>query len=297
MPYDNNGDDLGFDGHPVGDAIQAGLLIAESDPIGDSTRFFTQVVPAGAKLETFDLHQLEDAYADRPRRKTGVVHVRDADSFIGYLAKHGLDETEVWADTKGSALVGVINAHQAAEGAAARQSDAVAGLAGHGDHRVLLELVLSKEWQTWTGLDRQWLTRQDFAEHIEDNAIDVIDPDGATMLEIAQSFQATLQADFKEAQRLSSGEVAFKYVETVQAQAGQAGEFEVPTSFTVAMSPFEGGDPVEVEAKFRYRLRAGELKVSYALTRPHDIQRQAYLDLVQAVDDGIPHPVFRGRPA
>ncbi len=281
----------------VSDAIQAGLLIAEADRIGESDRFFTQLVPAGAKLEQIDLHKLEDAYADRPRRKTGIVHVRDADSFIGYLAKHGLDETEVWADTKGSALVGVINAHQAAEGDAARQSDAVAGLAGHGDHRVLLELVLSKEWQTWTALDRQWLSRQDFAEHIEDNAIDVIRPDGATMLEIAQSFQATLQADFKEAQRLSSGEVAFKYVETVQAQAGQAGEFEVPTSFTVAMSPFEGGDPVEVEAKFRYRLRAGELKVSYALTRPHDIQRQAYLDLVQAVADGIPHPVFRGRPA
>lgn len=281
----------------VADAIQAGLLIAEADRIGESDRFFTQLVPPGAKLERIDLHQMEDAYADRPRRKTGVVHVRDADSFISYLAKHGLTETEVWADTKGSALVGVINAHQAAQGDAASQSDAVEGLAGHGDHRVLLELVLSKEWQTWTALDRQWLSRQDFAEHIEDNAIDVIDPDGATMLEIAQSFQATLNSEFKEAQRISSGEVAFKYVETVQAQAGQAGEFEVPTSFTIAMSPFEGGDPVEVEAKFRYRLRAGELKVSYALTRPHDIQRQAYLDLVQAVADSIPHPLFRGRPA
>ncbi len=281
----------------VSDAIQAGLLIAEADRIGESDRFFTQLVPAGAKLEQIDLHKLEDAYADRPRRKTGVVHVRDAESFIVYLAKHGLPETEVWADTKGSALVGVINAHQAAQGDAASQSSDVEGLAGHGDHRVLLELVLSKEWQTWNQLDRQWLSRQDFAEHIEDNAIDVIVPDGATMLEIAQSFQATLNSEFKEAQRISSGEVAFKYVETVQAQAGQAGEFEVPTSFVVAMSPFEGGDPVEVEAKFRYRLRAGELKVSYALTRPHDIQRQAYLDLVQAVADGIPHPVFRGRPA
>ncbi len=273
-------------------AVIAGIEIAGPMPIGDNDRFFTQLIPAGAKVKTFDLEDLEQKLAPHPRRKTGTVHVQDATSFIGYLAKHGLPESEVYADLARMGLVGVLNAHQEAV-----YDEAAPNLAGHGDHRVVLELVTTDAWKAWVGNDKQKMNQQQFAEFIEDRANDVVDPDAATMLEIAQSLIATTGTDFKSAHRLTDGQVKFKYEETTQARAGEAGDIEIPGQFTVAVAPFEGSPPVELIARFRYRLSSAGLAVFYALRNPQDVAREAFEAYVDTVEDSILQPLFKGRPA
>ena len=273
-------------------AVVAGIEIAGPQPLGNSDRFLTQIVPAGAKVETFDLEELEEKLAPHPRRKVGTVHVQDAESFIGYLAKHGLPESEVFADLARMALVGVVNAHQEAV-----YDEAQPNKAGHGDHRVALELVNTDAWNAWTGNDKKAMTQQAFAEFIEDRANDVVDPDAATMLEIAQSLIATTGVDFKSAHRLSDGQVKFQYEETTTARAGQQGDIEIPGSFAIAISPFEGSPPVELVARFRYRVSSGGLALFYALRNPQDVAREAFEAYVDTVEESIKQPVFKGRPA
>jgi len=169
--------------------------------------------------------------------------------------------------------------------------------AGYGDQRCILELLPTKAWATWTELDKKWLDLPTFAEHIEDNLIDIVSPDGATMLEVSQSLQATTGAEVQRAERISNGEVKFRYVETISATAGQAGEFEVPAEFIIAIAPFEGAEPTMVTARFRYRLNRGDLRLSYALVRPDDVRRDAYQAHVTEVAETITAPVFQGRPA
>lgn len=275
-------------------AVLAGINIAGPRPLDDNEqtgRFFTQVVPAGATIKVYDLDALARPLAAHPHRKTGTVYVQDADSFIGYIAKHELPCTEVYADTARQALVGVINAHAESTPAEAAENNA-----GHGDHCVALELLATPEWKTWTALDKKPLNQQQFAEHLEDNAADVIHPDAATMLEIASSLVATTGSQFKSAVRLDNGEVQFRYEEDTRATAGQSGDLDVPQRFIIAIAPFVGSDPVEIEARFRYRINAGNLTLSYALLRPEQIARQAFLDHVEAVADAINPPVFQGRP-
>lgn len=271
-------------------AIDAGVALAGPTRVTDD--LWTQTVPAGARVEQIDLRAIEDRYAEHPRRKTGTVHVQTADSFTAYLAKHGLDASEVWADPARKHLVGVINAH------AASDTSLDEGIAGHSDHRVVLELIHSPEWIAWTGNDKKWMTQQAFAEHLEDNAIDVTDPDAATMLEIAQTFHATTGTEFKSAQRLHSGEVTLVYAETTGARAGQTGDLEIPTQFTLGIPPYAGQDDAsELVARFRYRIRNGELALSYALTRPEDVARAVFDQIVATVEADITQPVYTGRPA
>lgn len=275
-------------------AVIAGIEIAGPQPIGDSDRFFTQLLPAGGNVKTIDLEALEDELAPHPRRKTGTVHVQDADSFIAYIEKHRLPGTEVFADMSRMKLVGIINAHSESSPA-----DDVEGHAGHADHRVSLELLDTDAWKAWTSKDKTKMEQVAFAEHLEDNAAEVIYPDAATMLEIAQSFQATTAADFKSAQRIDNGTVGFRYEETQTARAGQVGELEIPSAFTIGVAPFEGADKAEVIARFRYRISNGHLTLSYALLDPTGVKRQAFLDHVDAVRgalDLISVPVFQGRP-
>lgn len=279
-------------GSDIDAAILAGIELSRPTPLSEvEGRFYTQLVPAGAKVEVHDLEQMAQALADHPHRKSGTVLVHDAASFVGYIEKHGLDATEVWADQAKRQLVAVINAH--ATTIAADDE----GPAGHGDHRVALELIHSEEWVAWQVKDKTWMNQADFAEHLEDNAINVVDPDAATMLEIAESFQATRSADIKAGTRLNSGLVQIRYEETETARAGHTGEFEIPTEFTLMLRPFVGSAPVEVTARFRYRIAGGNLHLSYALLRAGDVARDSFTGIVDEVAAAVTQPVYLGRPA
>lgn len=291
MPLPSNLDRIDEGVSDTADAINAGILIGTPSPLDEEHdgRFFSVLVPPGAQHKTIDLDELREATADHPRRKRGTVHVQDAPSFVEYLAKHGQPCTEIYADPGKQKLVAVINDH-------AQATDDGTGDAGHRDHRVELELVRTKPWAAWLSKDGKQLTQQQFAEHVEDNAHDVFEPDGATMLEIAQSLYATTGSDFKSAIRLADGNVQFRYEETTTARAGEAGDLEIPLRFELLLAPFEGDDPVQVTARFRYRTRGGELSLSYALLRPEDVEYQAFLRRVEGVRDNVAYPVFLGRP-
>lgn len=272
-------------------AIAAGIALGEPRIVGPGLSVV--VVPDGGRLVEVDTNAHEDKYSAHPRRKTGTVHVQDAPSFVDYITKHGLSATEVWADTARHQLVGVINAHEESDG------QLVPGDAGHGDHRVVLELTATPAWKAWTGRDKQWMGQAEFAEHIEDNVLDVVTPDGATMLEIAQSFHATTGVTFKSATRLHSGEAQLMYEENTGASAGHKGDLEIPTRFSLAVQPYCGqGELAGIEARFRYRIRSGELLLSYALSQPDVILRNLFDEIVNTVRDGVGEDrVFHGRPS
>lgn len=264
---------------------------------GEDPRFYSVIVPAGASHETIDVERLREFDLPRPRRKHGAFRVHDAGSFVEYLNKHGLDETEVWADTTRQQLVGVLNAHQTMADVGERSALYADGRAGWADHRVSLELVRTPAWQAWTGLDRKLLGQHEFAEHLEDRLVDVVNPSGADMLELAQTFQATIGVSFESSKQLASGERQLEYKETVESRAGRRGQLSIPRDFELGLVPFEGAEAYKVTARFRYRITDGALRVGYLLDRPEDVLRLAFLDFVAAVEGQVSAPVFRGVPA
>ena len=211
---------------------------------------------------------------DNPIRKTGTRRVHTAASFVDYLADQNQGSaTKVWVDNTTFAAVAVINDHDA--------------FAGFGDHRLVLKLEATESWKAWAKADGQLLDQSTFAELIEDNAPDVVDPAAAVMLELAQSFQAKTKVDFESSQQLANGRRALQYKETVDARAGQKGEIEIPAEFKLALKPFVGTDPYAVTARFRYRINGGHLQIGYKLNRPAEVQRAAFGDIVDAIRTGL----------
>lgn len=263
-------------------------------PLDDAeARFYSLVVPAGGQLQVVDLEQHADRYRDRPRRKTGTYTVHDAPSFVAYLNKHALPETEVWADTTRAGLVAVINAHEGCNAPVGENGPE----AGWGDHRLNLNLKPTDAWTAWTQHDGKLLDQNTFAEHIETRVIDIVRPTGADMLELAQTFQATIGVSFESSKLLSSGQRQLEYRESVDAKAGRRGQLEIPKDFEIGLSPFEGAPAYKVTARFRYRITDGVLRVGYRLDRPTDVLREAFLDVVDHVATGINAPIYRGTTA
>ncbi len=245
-------------------------------------RMQVYVLNAGQRIEKVDL----DDYAARPERKTGTVLLTEAESFVEYVARHKTaDGLTLWASIDKSTITAVFDDH-------VRDDD----LAGWGEHRAVLTLRKTLDWTHWRSQDGQLLGQVEFAEHLEEGINAVRDPAAATMMEIAQSISAKKDVEFKSDQRLNNGCVQLQFEETIAARAGHRGDLQIPEIITLGLPPFEGNDPYEVKARFRYRLHNGALKMGYRLVRPDIVLRAAFADVLVQIADGTGHPVLRGVP-
>jgi uncharacterized protein YfdQ (DUF2303 family) len=192
------------------------------------------VINEGQELASFDLTE----YQSNPDRQTGRVSLTDSDSFVGYVNRHRDDNrTTVWSNVDQGTVTAVLNDHI--------QDGPEAGWA---DHRATLQLKLTEDWKFWAKNDGKLLSQGEFAEHLEEGALNIRIPAAADMLEIASSFQAKKGVAFKSSTRLDSGEVGLQYEETIEAKSGRKGSIEIPQQFTLVLQPFDGGPEFEVVA-------------------------------------------------
>lgn len=222
-----------------------------------------------------------------PRRKTGAVQLLDAASFAAYVNKHHEeDHTELYADPRRPGVVAVLNGHAA-----------FADATGYGDHRAHLILQPTPAWQRWAQHDGKLLNQVQFAEHIEASLPDIVNPPGADMLELAETFQAHTKVQFVSSTHLGSGQRQLTYREEVEAGAGSRGDIVIPKEFELGLAPYEGSGLYKVTARLRYRIGDGRLQLGYILDRPEDVQRAAFDDVLKTVQEETGRTALLGTSA
>lgn len=229
-------------------------------------------LPHGAgghgEVKTVDVEKMQH----EPFRKRGAVAVFDAASFSRILVDNeDAGDITVYVDRNPDkpAIVGVLNGH---------------GIGGPGwsDFRVHMVFRETPQWVKWRKIDGQMLDQAAFAEFIEDNLSDIADPSGAEVLEIASYLEATRSVDFRSAIRLPSGQVQFRNEEKIEAKV-KAGEIAVPEIIALGIAPIQGLPPFRVEARFRYRIQEGRLKLGIRLQRVEDLMREVVEQSVSAI--------------
>ncbi|MBQ1443803.1 MAG: DUF2303 family protein [Cutibacterium sp.] len=212
-----------------------------------------------------------DAYAPRPRRKSGLTRVSTAESFIEYLDKHGISgETEVTGLPEAAHFKATIDA-------------GTDRLPGWEDQKVVLQLREAPEWERWNYQSGTFTGQEEFAEFIENNAVNIVEPSSAEILEIASSLQVRRGVEFESATRLATGDVQFGYRETSTASAGTAGQLSIPERFTLALRRFDGGETYKVDALFRWRLRGKDLSLGYKLQNAEKITTDAFDSIAEGI--------------
>lgn len=243
----------------------------------------TAVVPQGYRIEIADLAAAVDRHRSAPRRVSGTATVTDTASWLAYFGKHGGDHSEVFGDVKQSTVTALLNAPAAADEPA------------WGDHRVVLKLEHSAAWTAWVRMNGQMVSQTVFAEHLEARTPDLVHPDAATMLELAQSFQATTGVQFESSSRLHDGQRRFQYLETTEGKAGQRGELDIPTSIQIQVPVWRGvAIAVPMTARFRFRAGRDGLTLGYVLDRVDDVLDAAWASLLGELTETLPVPVLAG---
>ena len=249
------------------------------------------LAPDGSRV--IDVRDQIERTKDHPRRKTGAVTLAQHDSFMAYLAKHGMPETELWADIDKDRVVAVINAHSGY----AEDLD-TEGAAGWGDHRATLQLVTTQDWRDWTDSSGKFLLQTEFAEFVEQHLPNFLRPSAADMLELAQTIKGHTKVSFESSKRVKSGETSIEWREETTATAGKKGAIDIPDTIDLGMQVYEGGDAYRLTARFRYRIGAGpgQLVLGYVLERAGDVKRDAFGQVVQQVAADTERDVWHGTP-
>lgn len=229
----------------------------------EGIRAASALVPEGYRVE----HLPWERTHDRPFAKRADRSFSDLDSLVAYVLKHvEPGSTEVYVTPGGNTwnafVEAVIDDHS---------KDA----AGWGDHRASVHLPQSQQLRTWVGQNDKYLDQIAFAEFIEANLSDIIEPDAADLLEVVTTLQQSNKVAFSSAVRLDNGQVQIKYHEEVSATAGRESTMEIPQEFKIAVPVFEFGTRYAVKARLRYRVREQKLVLAYVLERLDDIVRNA----------------------
>jgi uncharacterized protein YfdQ (DUF2303 family) len=258
-------------------ALAAGPTVTEP---GTVEQF---LVPAGYQLREVDAERL----LDYPRRVKGDAEFIDPASFIDYVDRHqDEDHTTLWGDWKQLTLIAVLN----------DDTPEITGVAGWRDHRAVLTLRKTDEWADWRRADRQWMDQTAFASFLEDHVDDIHDPVAADMLELASTFTATENVEFRSAVRLQDGSGELRYVSDIEAGAGTSGDLTVPQVFTLLIRPFEGANPREVRARLRWRINKGSLAIGYQLIAPERVVQEAFEQVADVVHDATGLSIWAGNP-
>lgn len=227
---------------------------------------------------------LADKFPLCPDRVRTRVTMNSVASFVAYLNEFKTPDTRVFANTLAAPylFVAVIDYHK---------KD---GTAQWGSHVVVLSLTPTDEFKKWEGKDGDVFDQVNFAQFIEENVNDIVAPDGATMLELALTLEASQGMQFKGRVNLNNGDIGLLCDVNTDMKAGKDGTLAIPKEILIRIPIFRGVAPIDLKARFRTTVRPPTVGLSYQL-----IRLNAAVDkVIEATYDMITHeaavPVYAG---
>lgn len=273
-----------------GDEAMAGVLVAPHD------------------MRVHSLKAYVDAYLPNPERRRGTASFQELGSFIAHANRFKAPESAVFAEPSPQApkLTTVLDYHLAG-------ADEDRIKARHGEHRGVYHFPLADEWKTWRGADAKTMNQAQFAEFIEANILDVVDPasagDGAklfalntgctfaspaALMTLSRGLAVTVDSKVTNAVNLATGEGQLSYAEEHRDAGGQS--LKVPGALLIAVPVFRSGFAYQIPVRLRYRVKDGNVTWTLAMYRPERYFDDAFMGACERVREETALPLFVGSP-
>lgn len=288
-------------------ASVTGNAVAENG-IADGRPF--AIVPNG--MEVKSLKNITDQYLSAPERRKGTAKVSRIQSFTELTNRFKdvnsalFAKGEIKGTTIAASLTAVLDYHPA-------MPEDKPNNARFGQHQIVYDFPVSKEFAAWIELDGKAMDQADFAAMIEDRIGDIIrnDPqnpvqfdgmeylmpkfaDPATMLELSQGMEVYTNMTVKGKTRLQSGETQIEFLSEHKTVDG--GALNPPDFFLICVPVFEMGAKYRLPVRLRYRIHEGKVVWFYQLYRAEKAFDNAFDEACETAQEHTSLPLFWGTP-
>lgn len=274
--------DVGASAESVRALLEAGAALSKPRmAAGDDAAAFVSLPP--------DFTLAQAPVLEMPRRPKGVVKLRDAASFIDYFTAHAAPRSRIYGQLDPAKFLAVFDDFYRAEDA-----EEVAQQADWRGFRAEFVVPPSREWTIWHSVNRKDLGQLSFAEFLQDNLPDVVQPDGASLLEMCLNFEAVQGGKVVATQRLQDGSQNLQF----QAENNSSGSVKLPPEITLCIPVFENEPPRELQARLRYRINRdnGAIVLRIELVRSHKVLEAAFRETWAAIARATGETILLGTP-
>lgn len=145
-------------------------------------------------------------------------------------------------------------------------------------HSATRSFKYDRRFTAWSNLNRRELTQIQFVEFMEDNLLDVVEPNNGELLNSITQFKAYRQSNCVSVVDSASGDTRFEFVQQTKNEKGQA---VLPERIVLQIPVFEFESNIELNARLRYKVSEDQ-KVKFTIE---------FIKLEEAVDIAFQHAV------
>lgn len=164
---------------------------------------------------------------------------------------------------------------------------------GSNKHVATLKILPSEEFKRWDAMEGEFHKQELFAAFLEENSVDIAHPEAAVMVEISRDLEATTDQSFKGSVRLENGDRKFRF----ETETRVANDVVVPKEFLLNIPLYNGEQPTELRAAFRYRPTGQGLLLGFEWRRVEYQRRATFAEIAALAAEETGLPVFMGRTA
>jgi len=253
----------------VRELLDAGLVTAE---VKKDHETLYAIVPKGCSLETHDLAKAKQKLADdvqvratgRPLRHTGNFFVTDVDSFVVMVKRELVPETTiVTSHLENKNFNAIINFSEDGK------------KAGHGDRKIILELKQTSEFKRWFEYNRQRLSQTQLADFLEENLESIVDPPAGEIIQMISDLKVKKNAQYHSVIDTETGAQSLSYSEEKRGET-QNGSLDFRGKFKIALVPFIGSQPYEIDCHLRFSIDSHVLSIFFSMINITKVLEHAF---------------------
>lgn len=219
---------------------------------------------------------------ERPLQLEQTVNLHTAKDFIAYVNRFADENSVIFVDVLNGHIQGVLDYHQV-QVVDGYESNAHQR---HCKHVAHFKVKQTPEFQKIKESSGRKFSQTDFALFLEDVMPYINQPTAAELYEIVTTLSAKTNVDFKSGIRTDNGQVSLTYNENIEAGAGRTGNLSIPESIVFGIQVHRGGSHYALPARFRYRIKDGDLVMWYDLDQLEKAIEKSMEDTVSYIRDG-----------
>lgn len=261
---------------------EAEVILANSKQpmhgIGEDGTPFVMLPPEWA------VHDLT-RFLEAPKRCKEQPEFSDVRGFDEYIEKHGKPKN-LWLDERNFTFTAIFNA------------SGENGYPGFGDHRAILKLQKSSEWEKWKKANSTAMSPSAFAEFLENNIAYVGDEEfpASKLLDMCRRLRVSVKGDMSVDELDVDGtrELIASASMKVKGETRDGLKIPFPEFMPINLRVFQNMERYTFRTRLRWRCDAGKVTFLFDLQNVDLIEEEALNAVLNSVSDKTGMKLWKG---